>query len=327
MPLHRKFAPENRTTARLWAVAQVAGVAATVLLLAGLVLRPEPSLAVLWNVLIPLVPASLLVSPAIWRNVCPLATLNVLGNRQAGRRTLTRSMLAPAGLVGIVLLAVLVPARRVVFNTDGVALAATVAAVAVAGLVLGMFFELKAGFCNSICPVLPVERLYGQHPLWRVGNPRCAPCSACTSAGCIDIAPSRSIPQTLGNGRATRAWLRRGYGVFAASFPGFVAGYFLTQDGPAGSAGGVYLTVGAWSLGSYLATTLAVYVLDLSAPIATALLAAIAAGLYYWFASATVVAELGMPGAATVIIRVVALGLVLAWSWRALPRALRAGAA
>ena len=120
-------------SAGLWQVAQWAALVATLMLIVGLLTVPERSIAVLWYLLIPLVPASLLVSPALWRNVCPLATLNLLTNRSGGSRVLTTALLPAATTAGIVLLVVLVPARRVVFNVNGAALAATISAVALGG--------------------------------------------------------------------------------------------------------------------------------------------------------------------------------------------------
>jgi hypothetical protein len=302
------------------------GIIATAVLLAGLVVQPDLAIDVLWNILIPLVPASLLVSPAIWRNVCPLATLNTLTNRSAVQRTLTDKVLPGAGMVGIVLFVVMVPARRFLFNTDGVVLLVTIVAVALLAVVLGGFFQLKAGFCNSICPVLPVERLYGQHPLMRVNNPRCVPCTMCIARGCIDLNPGKSIAQTLGNARRSNAWLLTGYGVFAAAFPGFVIGYYTTQDGPLASAGSVYLNVAVWALGSYLAAGLLVRLFRLGAARAMVLLAAVAAGLYYWFAADTITTAFVIQGTATVAIRAAALALVVFWLWRALPHRAAAGA-
>lgn len=60
----------------VWGAVQTAGVLATVGLIFSLIWKPEPALNLLWNVIIPLVPASLLISPMLWRNSCPLATLN-----------------------------------------------------------------------------------------------------------------------------------------------------------------------------------------------------------------------------------------------------------
>ena len=56
-------------------------LALTAMLLAGLWLAPARFLALFWGVVIPLLPLSFLVSPQLWRAVCPLATLNQLGGR------------------------------------------------------------------------------------------------------------------------------------------------------------------------------------------------------------------------------------------------------
>ena len=301
----------------LWRTAQAVGVFATVALLVGLVMKAEIALDVLWNILIPLVPASLLISPAIWRNVCPLATINMLSNRSSGGRTLTANLTPTAGLLAIVLLGVLVPARRFLFNTDGIALAITVTLVALLALLLGAFFKDKAGFCNAICPVLPVERLYGQHPMVRITNPRCIPCTMCTAKGCIDLAPTKSIAQTLGSTRRSNAWLMTGFGVFAAAFPGFVVGYYTTQDGPLQTAGAVYGHVGFWALGSYVATVALVWLFKARASRAMVVLGGAAAGLYYWFAAATITTAFAIEGTATVAIRIAGLALVAAWFIRA----------
>jgi hypothetical protein len=295
-----------------WRVAQWAALVATLLLIAGLLTFPEPTLAVLWYLLIPLVPASLLVSPAIWRNICPLATLNLLSNRVAGSRVLTTSLLPAATIGGIVLLVALVPGRRIVFNADGAALGATIIAVALLALVAGAFFRLKAGFCNSICPVLPVERLYGQRPLVAVTNQRCTPCSLCTAKGCLDLQPEKSSLIALGPAATSDRWLRKPYGIFAATFPGFVLGYFMTADGPLDRGGVVYATVLAWMVVSYLVTALLVWSCRITAVQALVYSAAAAAGLYYWFAMPSIMATWGVESA-TDWLRVAAVALVWAW--------------
>jgi hypothetical protein len=303
-----------------WRAAQVAGAASTAALVAGLVVRPEAALRLLWNVLIPLLPASFLITPALWRACCPLATLNMLTNRLAGRRKLPARLAPAAGLLGIILLAALVPARRFLFNDNGVALAATVSLVAAAALLLGALFDAKAGFCNSVCPVLPVERLYGQHPLLAIGNPRCARCTLCVPKGCLDLAPARSIAEALGPARRGHGWLATAYGAFAAAFPGFVAGYYTTPNGPPGAAAAVYLHVAAWAAGSYLATALLVCALNVGASLALAILAAAAVALYYWFAAPLIASAFALGDAGAVVVRAAALALVVAWLWQAVRR-------
>ncbi|MCI0455839.1 MAG: hypothetical protein L0Z62_02505 [Gemmataceae bacterium] len=302
--------PASRAGRVGWRTAQVLGVIATVVLLAGLVVRPEAALRILWHVLIPLLPASFLITPALWRSLCPLATLNLWSNGLAGRRRLPAELVSAASLLGVVLLVILVPARRWLFNEDGLALAVTVALLAAAALVLGAFFDAKAGFCNAICPVLPVEKLYGQHPLLEIGNPRCTDCTLCVPKGCLDLAPRRSIAQALGPTRHPHGWLTTVHGVFAAAFPGFVVGYYTTANGPLVTAGWIYLHVTVWAVASYLGTALLVRTLNLSAPPTLALLAAAAVGLYYWFAAPLLASALEMAQAGTWVLRGAALALV-----------------
>ena len=318
----------NGRASFLWRVAQLVGLTAMLVLIAALLLGSETALTVLWNVLIPLVPASLLISPALWRNTCPLATLNMLPNGLAGRRQLTTVGARGYGAVGMVLLFVLVPARRFLFNTDALALAVVIIAVALLALVLGMVFDAKAGFCNAICPVLPVERLYGQRPLFSIGNARCASCTLCTRSGCIDLGPQKSIAQTLGRARQSRAWLLKPFGIFAAAFPGFVIGYYTTPDVPLAAAGGVYLHVLVWAALSYVVTAVAVRLLGLSSSVTLIVLAGAAVAFYYWFGAPVIAGALGVEGAGagagagagTASIRAAALGLVAVWLWRGLRR-------
>jgi hypothetical protein len=301
--------------ARLWKTAQAAGLVLTALLLAGLVLRPEPSLAILWNVAIPLVPATLLVSPLIWRNTCPLATLNLLSAGRAGIRQQTQRFATYSSLLGVVLFYLLVPARRFLFNQDGLALAITIVAVAILALVVGAAFDLKAGFCNAFCPVLPVERLYGQSPLLSASNDRCARCSLCSRA-CIDLAPEKSIAQQLGASRRDSSWLRSPFGAFAAALPGFVLGYFTLEDVPLSGAPDVYLHILLWAAISYLVAMAVAKLLTIRNRRILRGLAAVAVGLYYWFAAPGIAVAVYLPLAAEPL-RIAALALVMLWWFRA----------
>ena len=297
----------------VWGAAQVATLAITLGLIGGLIVAPEPSLNLLWGVLIPFLPLSFLFGTGIWRSICPLATLNMLPNRWAGRRRVTPKGARRAGLIGIAILAILVPARRFAFNNDGLVLAAVIVAVAVLALLLGLVFDAKAGFCNAICPVLPVERLYGQYPLLSAGNPRCPSCSACTPGTCIDLAPARSLVQAIGPPTTRQRWMQRPLGVFAAAFPGFIVGYYTISDVGWSGAAGVYGHVFLWGALSYVAVALISKLTDLDSRIALPLLAATAVGLYYWFAAPVLVTSMGLPGWAETAIRVVTLTLVGVW--------------
>jgi hypothetical protein len=175
----------------------------------------------------------------LWRGVCPLATLNMLANTPGGRRLPSR-VSRWAGAPAMLALFVLVPARHFAFNVRGEALALLVVGAAVAAVVLGRRYEARAGFCNYLCPVLPVEQLYGLQPSIAVDNPRCATCSACTPRGCLDNARSKAVAQLLGPARRGRGWLLSAFGLFAIAFPGFVYGYFNVSDAEASAAWTIY---------------------------------------------------------------------------------------
>jgi hypothetical protein len=298
-----------------WNAAQAVGVATTGLLVGGLALRPEPSLFLLWKVIIPLVPAVLLISPLLWRNVCPLATLEMIAQSLTGDRPPARRWAKQGAAVGVLLLGAMVPARHVVFNTDGPVLAITIVAVAAMAIGGGMAFDAKGGFCNAVCPVLPVERLYGQSPFLEIENPRCATCSGCTPA-CIDLGPRTAPFRALGRARRGTEWTRTVFGAFAAAFPGFVLGYFTTADGPPGTALSTYAQVAGWSGVSWVATTTAVVWWRIEAWQALPILGALAAGGYYAFAAPQIAAAVGLQGAGG-ILRAAFLSLVAMWWWRA----------
>lgn len=300
--------------AGLWHAAQVLGLALTIALLLGLWSRPDSALKVLWYAVIPVLPAVFLVHPGLWRNVCPLATLNMISGKWSRGWTLDAGKAKWATVMGIALLALLVPARRVVFNTDGPALAAVIVAVALLALVLGFLFDRKAGFCNAICPVLPVERLYGQNPLGSVSNPRCPSCTLCTARGCLDLAPRRSASQAVRG--AERWWTLTSYGAFAAAFPGFVVAYYLVPDGGWVDVPAVYATVAVGSAVSWAAVSVLLALLGTESRRALPFLGATALGLYYWFGAPGIAEVWGVGDAFATITRVAALGLIAFWLWR-----------
>ena len=130
-----------------------------------------------------------------------------------------------------------------------------------------LVFSRRAGFCNSICPVLPVEKLYGQSPLLRVRSAVCPDCTGCAVRGCIDLAGGDSMAQSVGTRRrAGWRWLLSPMGVFAVAFPGFVFGYFATTNGSLESGVAVYREAGLWMVGSALVLGLLVAAFRVSSP-------------------------------------------------------------
>jgi hypothetical protein len=296
--------------ARLWRAAQVAGVVATAVLMIGLVWRPQLALHVLWDMTIPLLPATFAVSPMLWRNVCPLATIGSVTGSRVGTRTLPAEASRIASIAGLALLALLVPARRFLFDANGVALATTIGMVALIAVAAGLAFTRRAGFCNAICPVLPVEKLYGQAPLLDVASARCANCSLCTPVGCLDLAQRKTLAQTVGPSRKTIAWPLTPYGAFAAAFPGFIVGYFTLADGPLGSSAHVYAHVAAYALASWGVVVATVRAFRIVAATALPVLGALSLLAYYWLAAPTLASAYGATPIGAAFVRAVAVALV-----------------
>ncbi len=224
--------PVTPAARRWWGVAQAAVLVATIGLLVALLLRPGLSLVLLWRGLVPILALTLLLAPHVWRNVCPLATVSMLGRGPGSGRPLPPGRQPLVATIAIVLFLVAIILRRSVFETDGTASAGLIGGALVLAGTVGRLGERKAGFCNAICPVGPVERLLGQYAQFNPGNPRCEPCTLCTPRGCLDLALDKTPAQLLGRARRSAAWLGRPTGAFGVAFPGIVAGW-----GVAGLAG------------------------------------------------------------------------------------------
>lgn len=306
----------------LWAVARWSAFLAVPLLLVWLVLAPTGGLKFLWYLAVPVLPATFFISTKIWRGICPLATLNELGNRLGKPRPLAPNLAFALAITGLVLFHLMVPARRFVFNENGLVLAITVAAVGALAVALGAMFPVRSAFCNGLCPVLPVELLYGQAPLARMERARCSSCTVCTPRGCLDLAEAKAIPQLLGTTRRTAHWLATPYGAFFAGLPGFIIGYNQLTDGPLSAAATVYGTTLGWSVASYLTIGFLTVALRVESSRALLLIAAAAGGIYYWFAGPATATQLGAPFWLAVGIRAAGIGLVAWWLARALSRGL-----
>lgn len=290
----------------------------TGLLIVALFVRPALALHVLWDMAVPLLPAVFLINPLLWRNVCPLATLNAItGERIGGQRWGVTRMRLTWG-AGIVLLAVLVPARRFLFNASGPGLALTVAAIALVAVGAGALFSRRAGFCNAFCPVLPVEKLYGQAPLVRVANARCQDCSLCIPIGCIDLAGGKSVAQTVGPSRRDASWVWTPFGAFAAAFPGFVVGYFTVGNGALDTAASVYAHVATYAAVSFVVVTAVAHLWTDGARTLLRLLGSSAFMLYYWYSAPALADAYGVPSAGAFAVRLTAALLVTFWWWRVL---------
>ena len=66
-----------------------------------------------------------------------------------------------------------------------------------------MVLKGKSGWCSTICPLLPVQRIYGQTPFALVANSHCQPCVGCVK-NCYDFNPRAAYLADLND--ADRYW-------------------------------------------------------------------------------------------------------------------------
>ncbi|MHC4812403.1 MAG: ferredoxin [Planctomycetota bacterium] len=196
-------------------------------MIVALVVVPDIGLHALWNVLIPVAPALLVFAPGLWRNICPLASTALFPRHMNWSRRLVISepQRALLLLVGIVLLFLIVPFRHVVLDLNGPASAIMLVALAALALVMGRWFEWKSGWCSSLCPVHPVEKLYGRRPVVSPINAHCVECEVCISR-CPDADPAER--PTVSNGSRLTHFLTNVF--MPGAFPGFVWGWFQVPD-------------------------------------------------------------------------------------------------
>jgi hypothetical protein len=224
-----------------------------------------------WTVAMPLLPLVVVAAGFhTWRNLCPLAALGSLGARFAGRRQRVPRWLDQWALsVAFVLLLAGLVLRHVALNGDHTWLGCSLTALALGAILCNLVFSGKT-WCNVLCPVGVVERIYTDGGSLRTG-PRSA-CERCTGckAKCPDIDPARSYRADLEHSArclatyglpglvfAFYAYYRLRHGRWSAFFDGgwtrrscddglaFGPGFTFAPEIPAIVAATVTLTLGA----------------------------------------------------------------------------------
>ena len=263
---------------------------------------PDAGLDLWWELLVPLLPLVWFVVPGLWRNVCPLAAANqvprVLG--------FTRGRTAPAWfrtyapLAGIAIFLGAVFTRPLLFEDSGPATAALIAGALVAAFAGGVLLKGKSGWCSSLCPMLPVQRMYGQTPFANVPNSHCRPCLGCTK-NCYDFNPKVAFLADVHDGDRQWSTTRK---LFVGAFPGLVIAFFTAPE-PAST--GEHLALMALAVGASAGSFMALEALvPASVPKLAAVYGAAAINLFYWW---------GAPGPDWVAwpLRALVLALTVVW--------------
>jgi hypothetical protein len=209
-----------------WQAAQIAVWLVGLGIVFALAFFPDLGILLMWNVLIPVAPFLLVVGAGVWRNICPLATTALMPRRMGISQTkkMSPQIQANLGLIGIVALYAIVPLRHAIFNTNGPVTAILLVLVSTLAFCMGSRYEWKSGWCNSLCPVHPVERLYSSKVGIQVPNTQCSNCMKCV-APCPDSTPGihpLSVRKMLNQ--------RIGGYLMVGGFPGFIWGWFHVPD-------------------------------------------------------------------------------------------------
>ena len=238
----------------VWRTAQYLTLVAGVILVVLLLFMPALGLDLLWNGLIPLAPALIVVAPGVWRNICPMATFSLLPRRWGlSRQTpMPPQVAATLGALALTALLLIIPLRHLVLNTDGPASALMLILSAAIAFSLGLAYDWRSGWCNGACPIHPAERLYGQSPAITVANARCDACHQC-STPCPDSTRAMQ-PLVTRPGVVARMC---GH-VMAGGFAGFIWGWYRIPDHVGMPTGSDILLAYAWPFGM-AALTLLVY--------------------------------------------------------------------
>jgi hypothetical protein len=260
------------------------------LLLAGLAIfvalfaAPALGLTLLWGILIPVAPALLVFAPGLWRNICPLATMGLLPRHLglSGRRRLSAEAQGVLVVVGLVLLLALVPLRHLLLDVSGPVTGLALAVVGIAAIAAGSLYEWKSAWCSGLCPVYPVEVLYGTRPALTMPNAHCTSCQRCTGV-CPDSTPAMH-PLT-----ARTSWGHALVGtIIVGGFPGFVWGWYQVPTRSPAPLWSHAMESYGMALGG-LAATLVLFIILRSwidrgrLDVLVRLFAAAAVSIYYWY--------------------------------------------
>ncbi len=250
----------------------------------ALLFFPKIGIHAFWNVLIPVAPALLVLATGLWRNICPLGTTSLLP-RHAGLSKKKKLKIVWQGrlnLIGVILLLLVVPLRHVIMDTNGPVTAFAILALVVLALVMGFFFDWKSGWCSGLCPVNPVEKLYGPKVAFSLPNAHCESCVQCV-VPCPDSTPGMHPLEQK------KTIYHRFAGILMiGGFPGYIWGWFQVPD-YFGAEGWLHLPLAfGWPFLGFAVTLVLFLILKRILPEKSHktliyVFASAAVSCYYWF--------------------------------------------
>ena len=305
-----------------WRLVRWAAGAVTAVVVGLCFVRPEVGLAIFWALFVPLLPLLFVVMPGLWRNVCPMASLNQVPRTLGFTRGLTvpPAVQPYAPLISAGLFLAVIPLRHPLLDRNGVALGVFLVLVLALAFAGGLIFKGKSGWCSQICPMNAVERLYGQSPLVVLPNSHCRPCVGCTR-NCYDFNPTAAYLADLHDPSHKLGANRM---LFAGALPWVVAAFLLTPDARELSPGSLAFSYAAILLAAVAGIGL-FHLLESATPLPAQKLvlihAAVALNLFYVLLTPKLATVWGLPQVPlTGLAVVLAAGVSVLWLGRAWPR-------
>jgi hypothetical protein len=99
-----------------------------------------------------------------------------------------------------------------------------IVSMAVIGVIMGFFFEWKSAWCSGLCPIHPVEKLYGGNVLMPMPNAHCDQCRNCVIP-CPDSTPNMHPKRSKNT-----IWHQISGSLITGGLPGFIWGWFHVPD-------------------------------------------------------------------------------------------------
>ena len=173
-----------------------------------------------WDIIIFSAPMIFLIIPGAWRNICPVGVLSLLpANLKVNSDHKSYHQSSILLLCGFILLVILIPLRHVYYTS--IVEVSVLITTGLIALLSGFIYKSKAGWCNGLCPLIHVEKLYGIKPLKSFNSIYCKPCSHCVSP-CLDL-----IKNDPSSNLKKKSILDR---VLFGGFPGLIWGWFQVEN-------------------------------------------------------------------------------------------------
>jgi len=208
----------------IWWILRVLSLSLTLFVIYLLFAEPETGLVLIWQLLIPLLPLSFAVVPGLWRNICPLATLNQLPRHFGISRehTLSQNWRKLALYISVIAFISFILMRHPLLNHSGMYLGAVLGIALLLALLGGLVFKGRSGWCGTFCPLAPLQKAYGHAPLLMVRNGYCETCVGCQK-NCYDFNPRAAFFSDLDDVEPEWSEQRK---FFIAFLPGLIVAFF-----------------------------------------------------------------------------------------------------